>query len=321
MKRTCYRIEKDKYITAVPCAGLADLLAEGELDYWHEIENATADELASLVNAQALHPLMVEDILEPEHSTLIDRYSDAVYIEFPTNSDNTDDGMGYLSIILTTHLIVTFRRGNVAGMQGLVEKFEGEIRPPVARTFAVLYYILDHFIDRNMQLALRMRNRIHSLEKAFSHDSSAIEVSTMTDLRQEISALISIVEDQQYCVKALENMHVPVLDFAKHRSYIHDLVNNAKQVLRVLDRSEERVKSLYSSYQLAVNDTSEKRLRLLTIISAVFLPLTLITGFFGMNFSGMVLLNTSYGLWPVIGVMGVVMGLMLWYFYRQGWFE
>ena len=319
MKQTCYRIEKDKVLTAVPCADLADLPAEGEVDYWHEIENATTDELASLIKRQALHPLMVEDILEPGHSTLIDRYSDAVYIEFPTNSDNTDVGMGYLSIILTQRLIVTFRRGNVAGMQALVEKFEGEIRPPVARTFAVLYYILDHFIDRNMQLSLRLRNRIGALEKAFVHDSSAIEVSAVTDLKQETTALISIVEDQQYCVKALESMHIPVLDFGEHKSYIRDLANNAEQVLRVLNRSEDRLKSLYGSYQLAVNDTSEKRLRLLTIISAVFLPLTLITGFFGMNFSGMIL--TSYGLWLVIGVMGIAMGLMLWYFYRQGWFE
>lgn len=321
MKQACYRIEKDEYLTAVPCAALADAVAENGADYWLKIEEAAPHELASLIRAQPLHPFMVEDILDSGHKTLIDRYSDAVYIEFPTNPDDTDAGVAYLSIILTPHLITTIPRGTIAGMHRLEARFEQEIRPPVARAFAVLYYILDYFIDQNMQLTLQLRSRISSLEKAFSEDPSTIEVSTVTDLKQETSALISIAEDQRYCAKALENMHVPVLDFGEHRTYIRDLTGNAEQVLRVLARSEERLKSLYDSYRLAMNNTSEKRLRMLTVISAVFLPLTLITGFFGMNFRGMILLDAAYGIWLAIAIMGVVMLLMLGYFYRQGWFE
>jgi len=321
MKQICYRIEKDEYLAVIPCAGLADLLTVGEADYWQDIETATPDELASWIKSADLHPLIVEDVLEPEHSTLIDRYREAVYIEFPTNPDNSGVGVGYLSIILTPHLITIIRRGQVPGMPALVERFQNEIRPPVARTIAVVYYILDHFIDRNMQFSLKLRLRISSLEKAFVDDPSAIEVSAVTGLRQETSAQISIVEDQLYCVKALEEMHLPVLDFNEYKTYIRDLVSGAKQVLRVLRRSEERLDSLYSSYQLATNDASEKRLRMLTIISAVFLPLTLLTGFFGMNFSGMILLDKSYGLGLAMSMMIAILLLMLAYFYRQGWFE
>ena len=321
MKQTCYRLKKEDYLAVIPCADLATQLTVGEADYWQDIETATPDELASWIRSMGLHPLMVEDILEPKHSTLIDRYREAVYIEFPTNPDNSDVGVGYLSIILTPHLIATIRRGRVPGMPALVERFQNEIRPPVERTIAVVYHILDHFIDRNMQLSLKLRLRISSLEKAFVDDLTAIEVSAVTGLRQETSAQISIVEDQLYCVKTLEDMHLPVLDFNEYKPYIRDLVSGAKQVLRVLRRSEERLDSLYGSYQLATNDASEKRLRLLTIISAVFLPLTLITGFFGMNFSGMILLNKSYGFGLAVSMMIAIFLLMLGYFYRQGWFE
>jgi magnesium transporter len=67
--------------------------------------------------------------------------------------------------------------------------------------------------------------------------------------------------------------------------------------------------------------TSEKRLRVLTVISAIFLPLTLITGFFGMNFEGMILLNQPYGVWLTMLAMTVILLLMIGYFYRTGWFE
>ena len=74
MKQTRYRLEKDKYQSVSPCAGLPAQLAEGEADYWQEIETAVPDELAAWINTQAVHPLMVEDILELEHGTLIDSF-------------------------------------------------------------------------------------------------------------------------------------------------------------------------------------------------------------------------------------------------------
>ena len=321
MKQACYRIEKENYLTAVPCDGLADLLAQGEADYWQAVESAVPEELNALVATLGLHPLMVEDILEPGHSTLIDRYSDGVYIEFPVNLNQSDVGIGYLSIIVTQHLIASIPRGKIAGVQSLVERYALQIRPPTARTFTVLYMLLDFFIDKNMQIALRLRQRIAALEDSYVEDPATKDVSAVTDLQKETSALISIAEDQRYCVKALENMRVPVLDFGEHRTYISDLTNNAEQVLRVLNRSEDRLNSLYSSYQLEMDEASAKRLRTLTVISAVFLPLTLITGFFGMNFRAMILVDSYLGFWLAIGFMGITMLLLLWYFYRQGWFE
>jgi magnesium transporter len=70
-----------------------------------------------------------------------------------------------------------------------------------------------------------------------------------------------------------------------------------------------------------VHDASDKRLRILTIISAVFLPLTLLTGFFGMNFKGMILLEWRYGFWLTLAFMFITLLGMSWYLYRKGWFE
>jgi magnesium transporter len=265
---------------------------------------------------------MEEDILTSEHSTLIDHYGqDAVYIEFPTNLDGSDVGIAYLSIILRPNLITTIRRGRISDTQSLIERFRHEIRPLVGRTMVVLYYILDGAIDQNMALALKLRNRVGLLEQAFTADPTAIEVSAVTELRREITTLISIADDQRYCIKALESVHFEVLDFSEYETYLQDVMSNAGHVLRVLGRSEERLKDLQTGYQMAVDNISAKRLRLLTVISAIFLPLTLITGFFGMNFTGMVLLGKSYGIWVAVSAMFVIMLLMLGYFYREGWFE
>jgi magnesium transporter len=322
MKQTCYRIEKDKNLSIISCDTIPAQLAESDVGYWQEVETVTPDELTAWLKSQTLHPLMEEDILTSEHSTLIDHYGqDAVYIEFPTNLDGSDVGIAYLSIILRPNLITTIRRGRISDTQSLIERFRHEIRPLVGRTMVVLYYILDGAIDQNMALALKLRNRVGLLEQAFTADPTAIEVSAVTELRREITTLISIADDQRYCIKALESVHFEVLDFSEYETYLQDVMSNAGHVLRVLGRSEERLKDLQTGYQMAVDNISAKRLRLLTVISAIFLPLTLITGFFGMNFTGMVLLGKSYGIWVAVSAMFVIMLLMLGYFYREGWFE
>ncbi len=314
-------MKKDDYLSVIPCASLAAQLAVGESDYWQEIEAVTPDELAAWIQDQALHPLVVEDILEPGHSTLIDHYSQAIYIEFPTNPDDCGVGVAYLSIILTSHRITTIRRGDVRAMPGLVERFQHDIRLPIARTVAVLYIILDHFIDQGTLEILKLRDRISLLEKAFINDPEAIQVSVVSQLKQQIYALTNIVEDQRFCVKALKDMKSSTLGVDDFEAYVRDLASNAEHVLRILGRSEERLKDLQSNYQLTVHNASDKRLRVLTIISAIFLPLTLLTGFFGMNFTGMILLDWQYGLWLVLTIMVILLLGMMWYFYRHGWFE
>ena len=71
---TCYRIEEDENLSVISCANVPDQPAEGEVGYWQEIETTTPDELVAWLKSQTLHPLLKEDILTPEHSTLIDRY-------------------------------------------------------------------------------------------------------------------------------------------------------------------------------------------------------------------------------------------------------
>ena len=321
MQQTCYLLKKDAFLTPIPCDSLPERFAEGEDDYWLEIESATNDELTEVVKSHNLHPLLVEDILNPEHSTLIDGYPRAIYIEFPTNFDEDNDSTAYLSIIVTAHLIITIRRGNVSGMEKLLDYLLHEFRLPMGRTIAVLYFILDNFIDTNMVTALKIRNRVDTLEEAFAVNPEELSLATTMQLKQQLRVLTNIGEDQRFIVLYIKNIHTDAMDYSGYESYILDLGSNTEQLLRSLERTEERVVDLQKGVQLTMQGASDKRLRILTIISAVFLPMTLLTGFFGMNFKGMILLEWRYGFTVFLVFMIFILFGMSWYFYREGWFE
>ncbi len=88
-----------------------------------------------------------------------------------------------------------------------------------------------------------------------------------------------------------------------------------------MDRLEENVKELHQQFMLAIQDRTGNRLKVLTILSAIFLPLTLIAGIYGMNFENMPELNVPFGYFIILGVMGVVAIFMLAFFYKKGWFD
>ena len=72
---------------------------------------------------------------------------------------------------------------------------------------------------------------------------------------------------------------------------------------------------------LDVEQTTNQRLRVLTIISAIFLPLTLIAGIYGMNFQNMPELDESYAYFAVLAAMGAFAGGLLFWFWWKGWLE
>ena len=90
---------------------------------------------------------------------------------------------------------------------------------------------------------------------------------------------------------------------------------------RGIYRLETRVNDLYTYYQMAGSALVERRLRTLTIISVITLPLGLIAGLLGMNVGGIPGINFSYGFIVVIILTVIIAAVELWYFKRKGWFD
>jgi magnesium transporter len=103
--------------------------------------------------------------------------------------------------------------------------------------------------------------------------------------------------------------------------YYQALLTNARYLDRFTNRLDERVKDLSSQFTLYVQEKINRKLAVLTVISAVFLPLTLLAGIYGMNISNMPELGWKCGYPAVLLLMGVVAGGLLWVFKRKGWFD
>ena len=90
---------------------------------------------------------------------------------------------------------------------------------------------------------------------------------------------------------------------------------------RLVDRNDGRIDSLLRRMQDLKAELLNRRLGLLTIVSAIFMPLTLLAGIWGMNFENMPELSYPYAYWVALALMGTLAATGAWLFYRGGWFD
>ncbi len=317
MKRTCYQLQENNRITAVSCQ---DMHPETGM-YWMEIESATNEELSAELSAQDLHPLIIEDCLTPGYSTMIDRYETAVYVEFPINQLEPYGRTAYLSIIYLSNLLITIRHGVLPGMDKFAAMLQNQSVLYDNHSRALSYQLLNYFVMQELTAVRQMRDQVDELTHAFVTDATAVEVETVAALKRRVSSLSDISEDRFYSLKSLMTVRSETLEIGDEKPYLNDLISDAEYTFRMIQRLEDRLHDLHGDFQLMAHDETEKRLRILTVISAVLLPLTLISGIFGMNFDHMDFLHWQYGYSFIMGAMGFIVVLMMVYFYRHGWFD
>jgi len=206
-------------------------------------------------------------------------------------------------------------------MESIAREFSGAVRFHTLSTSAVLYQMLDHLIDEDTDFVLEASREIESLEEAIDENPTSVHIDEILALKRRIARLSITFEEQRHCVTTLQTVESEVFDITNLREYFHDSLAHLEYALRSVNRQQTRLAELHQHYLLTLQDKTNKRLRLLTIISAIFMPLTLIAGIYGMNFRYMPELTWSYGYPLVIAAMLALTVILLLIFYMKEWFK
>jgi Mg2+ and Co2+ transporter CorA len=288
---------------------------------WIDIEDAQPEELRQFLAPLSVHPLMLDRCLDSAVVPGVISYGRAVLLEFPAASGGEAEGPAYLTVVMQSPVLVTIRHGRIPAIDDLMQSLGGEKAPRLSHLVQIVYMILDDLTDLSVQAETEVRDQILGMAKILNENPGSIHAGDLTALRWRVDKLVSLIENQLYVIAGLNASDNEALQEPHRKAYIQDLVSEVEIAQRGIYRLETRVNDLHAYYQMAGNDRVEKRLRILTIVSAITLPLALIAGLLGMNVGGLPGAKTPFGFLAVIGLMIALAGIELWYFKRKGWFD
>jgi Mg2+ and Co2+ transporter CorA len=290
-------------------------------EIWFDIQDAGPEELRNFLTLLDLHPLQLTRCLDAVNDPGVISFGKCLLMEYPAAFDRESTDPAYLTILLQDPALVTIRHGAMRALDDLVHSLTGETAPRLLHLPQIIYMILDQFTDLNVEAQVAIRDQILLVSNTLAENPGAVSTSDLSRLRGQVENLVSLVENQLYCISGLNASDNEALQDPHRKAYMQDLLSETEIMQSGLYRLEARVKDLYNDYQAAGSERVEKRLRLLTIVSAITLPLGLLAGLLGMNVGGVPGTTARSGFIIVISLMVLIVIAECWYFMRKGWFD
>ena len=164
-----------------------------------------------------------------------------------------------------------------------------------------------------------LRGTADMLADRMDPDPEAVSLEEILAVKHRVLALGTVVDEQLAVLEVLKISEHPALPMSRLALAFQAAIETARATDRDIDRLDRRVSDLQNRYQSAQQDKMNRRLGLLTILSAIFMPLTFVAGIYGMNFEFMPELHWRYGYFVVLGGMALLAGGLFWYFRSRWW--
>ncbi|MGA0068653.1 MAG: magnesium/cobalt transporter CorA [Miltoncostaeaceae bacterium] len=294
---------------------------------WLNIEEPTDAETAWLAEHQDFHPLDLEDVLSRRRQrSKIDEYDDYVFLvlHFPRFDKRTGRLQATeLNVFIGPGLLITIPKEPLKPISALWSRCEQ--RDDARFDFMskgsgfLLYEIVDQMFDYCFPILDKIGFKLDTLEDAIFEGQSNELVRDISNVKQEIINYRKIIKPQRPTLRMLERA---VQRYAPDdlEIYFDDIVDKNERIWDSLENYKEVADALEATNESVITHRLNAMLALLTIISAVILPLTLITGFYGMNIDGLPFAHNGVASFIMLLVVMVVLaGGVLWYFRRRKW--
>jgi len=321
MLYTIHEIDSSRVLKKHSQQDLKTLTAADNTPLWIDINQRDTTFLTDVLNSLEVHPLALEACLETVPDSRIGIYEKSLFIGLPTLLNANNKHRTFLTILCLPGKIITIHEDPIPALNDIVENYSSSITFRLANTSAVLYQILDHIVDQEIALGLKIRETIDKVEKSFETEESEDPAAEINQLRRQAIHLEAILEDQYYCVAFLQSIESSAFSVEGIHDYIRDIVYHLDHAVTSVGRQIDRLTALRQHFLLQLQDKTNKRLQILTIVSTIFLPLMLITGIYGMNFHNMPELSWQYGYPLALSFMGITAAGLIWWIARKGWFK
>jgi magnesium transporter len=290
---------------------------------WINIERPRPIERAWLEERFEFHALDYEDVFSRNQRPKVDEYDDYLFVvlHFPRFDKQVGRlNAAELDVFVGSDFVVTLPNEPIQPLEYLFDRCgrDDELREQLFAKGAgyLLYKIVDDCVDASFPMLRKMGNKLERLEEDIFEGRSEEIVRDISNVKQEIINFRKIIRPQRAALRDLERTRRYVPEDLE--MYFDDIVDASERIWDMLENYKEVIEALESTNESVISHRVNDILRVLTSISVIVLPLTLLASIFGMNVE--VPGQGSIGaFWITIAAMVLLLGGMLGYFRHRGW--
>jgi magnesium transporter len=308
-------------VVAQPRTTLAELHS-GDLT-WIHLDAPNLQEAQGLATRFDWHALDIEDVLSKRQRPKIDNYPEYLFgvLHFPVYDKTVQRlNAAELDFFLGPDYLVTLPNVELLPVTRLFQRCSDDLdlREQLFSKGSgrLLYEVLDDLFDYCFPILDKIGHKLDTLEDDVFEGRSEDIVRDISNAKQEIISYRKIIKPERSTIRLLERNVERFLP-EELELYFDDIVDASERIWDLLDNYKEVVEGLEDTNESVIAHRQNNVLRILTVVSVILLPLTLISGIFGMNvhFPGF---DTAWAFWTIAGVMlATALGLIAFFRYKR----
>lgn len=271
-----------------------------------------------------IHPLTLEDILNTNQRPKLDEYPDYLYIVlrmFSLDEKEKTLKNEQVSFILTKNFLITFQEDADDVFNPVRERIrKSGTKLREFGTDYLAYTLIDSIVDSYFHILEKIGEDVEGLEDNLVLEPNKNDLQTIHLLRREMILLRRAIWPLREVVSAMQRNENAFID-QRTRIYLRDVYDHTIQVIETIESYRDMIVGMLDTYLSSTSNKLNEVMKVLTVISTLFIPLTFLAGVYGMNFRYFPELGYSWmypwGFWIVTFA---IIGGMIFFFKRKKWF-
>ena len=279
---------------------------------WLDFESEDPEVCQPILESFGFHPLSIEDALQQSHSPKIDDWGEYVYLVINYMHINGheksawDTEVDELDIFLGPNYVVTHHDHPVPAIESVRANCQRDPRYLQDGADHLLYKIIDYVVANYMPIVERIDEEIDEIEDQVFDRPTPQTLEKIFTLKRALLSMRRILLPQREVLNKLSRDDYSVVD-RKDRIFFRDIYDHLVRLQDLNETMRDLVSGALDTYLSVVNNRMNEVMKTLTIITTLFMPLTFVTGFFGMNFFAA---NPPYDGWTAPLSFYVTLGLI-----------
>jgi len=290
---------------------------------WINIDGIHQADILEKIGAHfGIHPLVLEDIMNPAQRPKIEDFEDYIYVIVKMiyfDDKKKDIEVEQLSIILGPNFVISFqeKEGDIFNpIRDRIRKARGRIRKMKPDYLA--YALLDTMVDHYFIVLEKLGEKIEGMEEELVTKPTPETLQSIHTLKRELIFLRKSIWPLREVISVLERGESSLI----HKStiiYLRDVYDHTIQVVDTIETFRDMVSGMLDIYLSSISNKMNEVMKVLTIIATIFIPLTFVAGLYGMNFKYIPELEWRWGYFAALFVMVIIGFGMVMYFRNKKW--